>query len=186
MDLYGSYTSPFVRHCRIALLESGLSFEFHETDYSTSAQKSPSKKVPFLQDGAIALYDSASIVRHIRTRAGQSFMASIEEYDQFLMVNTSLDALVNIFLLGKEGVTPENNAYLARQQARVESSLAHLNDLTVPAELPLNDAQLRLACYLGWVRFRNLMDLQKYPQLLRLLTLADGYPAFNDTAPPSA
>ncbi|MFC3852948.1 glutathione S-transferase family protein [Salinispirillum marinum] len=186
MDLYGSYTSPFVRHCRIALLESGLPFEFHETDYTVSAQKSPSKKVPFLQDDAVKLFDSASILRHIRTRAHQPFMATTEEYDQFLLVNTSLDALVNLFLLGKEGVTPENNGYLARQKARVDSSLAHLNSLPLPSTLPLNDAQLRLACYLGWIRFRDLIDLQPYPNLVQLLTLADTHAAFAETAPPSA
>ena len=37
MKLYGSYTSPFVRHCRIVLLETQQSCEFIETDQTSSA-----------------------------------------------------------------------------------------------------------------------------------------------------
>jgi len=43
LELYGSYTSPFVRHCRIALLESGLAFTFVETDQVSSAKLSPTQ-----------------------------------------------------------------------------------------------------------------------------------------------
>ena len=53
MKLYGSFTSPFARHCRIVLLETGQACDFVETDYAASAAASPAKKVPFLQDGDI-------------------------------------------------------------------------------------------------------------------------------------
>ena len=41
-------------------------FEFIETDQSQSAELSPTKKVPFLQDGDIVLSDSSSILKYIR------------------------------------------------------------------------------------------------------------------------
>ena len=41
MKLYGSYTSPFVRHVRIALLETQQAFEFIETDQAGSSAQSP-------------------------------------------------------------------------------------------------------------------------------------------------
>lgn len=47
MELFGSYTSPFVRHCRIALLETKTKFSFTETDFETSAKLSPAKRFPF-------------------------------------------------------------------------------------------------------------------------------------------
>ena len=53
MKIYGSFTSPFVRHCRIVLLETGLTCEFIEVDATQSAQISPTKKVPLLVDGDI-------------------------------------------------------------------------------------------------------------------------------------
>ena len=33
MKLFGSYTSPYVRHCRIVLAQNGQDCEFVETDY---------------------------------------------------------------------------------------------------------------------------------------------------------
>ena len=67
MKLYGSYTSPYVRHCRIVIEQLGLACDFVEADYTLSAKKSPSMKVPFLQDGDLQLTDSTSILFHFYT-----------------------------------------------------------------------------------------------------------------------
>lgn len=50
MRLFGSYTSPFVRHIRTALADTGMEYEFVETDCSNSAALSPAQRVPFLHD----------------------------------------------------------------------------------------------------------------------------------------
>ena len=47
MKLFGSYTSPFVRHCRIVLAQHQQSYEFIPTDYAQSAQQTPTKRVPY-------------------------------------------------------------------------------------------------------------------------------------------
>ena len=39
MKLYGNYTSPFVRHCRVALLQQKLDCDFVEIDYAMTAKK---------------------------------------------------------------------------------------------------------------------------------------------------
>ena len=44
MELFGSYTSPYVRHCRIALLETDTKFSLTETDYDTSAKLESGEK----------------------------------------------------------------------------------------------------------------------------------------------
>lgn len=75
MQLFGSYTSPFVRHCRIALIETGLDCEFVETDYAESARRSPTKKVPYLQDKDVMLFDSCSILKYLREKAGGTFFS---------------------------------------------------------------------------------------------------------------
>ena len=108
MKLYGSYTSPFVRHCRIALLETGLACEFIETDQAGSAAKSPTKRVPFLEDGDVFLTDSSSILKHIREKAGTAFLSSASELDLFAMVNTALDATVNLFFLERDHLPPKH------------------------------------------------------------------------------
>ena len=47
MELFGSYTSPYVRHCRIAFKETGLAYSFTETDHDMSAKLSPAKRCLF-------------------------------------------------------------------------------------------------------------------------------------------
>ena len=59
MKIYGNSPSPFVRHCRIALIESGLDFEFLiDTDYQLSRQRSPTQRIPFLEYRILPIYFS--------------------------------------------------------------------------------------------------------------------------------
>lgn len=184
MQLFGSYTSPFVRHCRIALIETGLEFEFVDTDYAESARRSPSKKVPFLQDKEVMLFDSCSILKYVREKAGDQYFADVKEYDRFNLINTAMDALVNLFLLKKEGIIQDNVDYLKRQHARVLSSLEAMNRFELKEQAPYGDAELRLACFIDWIQYRNLLDLGPYPHLTRFVEQVRKYEPFYDTRPP--
>lgn len=184
MKLYGSYTSPFVRHCRIALIETGATCEFIETDQAGSAQKSPTQRVPFLEDDGIFLTDSSSILKYIREKFGKKFLPATQEFNQFCMINTALDATVNLFFLQRDGVDIQTYEYTKRQSARIESSLAELNALELPQQAPYNDAQLRLACFLGWGLFRKRINIDAYKNLQNFLAGANQYTAFANTAPP--
>ncbi|WP_041523917.1 glutathione S-transferase family protein [Gilvimarinus agarilyticus] len=184
MKLYGSYTSPFVRHCRIALAEAGFEYQLVETDASASAQQSPTKKVPFLQDGDVGLTDSTAIVKYVREKSGQSYFADIAEYDAFCLVNTSLDACVNLFFLERDGVYPEQSDYLQRQSARVSSTLAELDQMPLPSHAPYGDMALRLGCYLAWGEYRDRISLDAYPNLAKFLQALHHYQPFSSTAPP--
>jgi glutathione S-transferase len=183
MELFGSYTSPYVRHCRILLLETGLDCVFTEIDHSISAAQSPTKRMPFLRDGAVTLTDSSSIVKYLRNKAGQAFFEDAVAYDRFCMVNTALDTTVNLFMLEKDGVTPEKSSYLMRQSQRLVSTLEELNKQPLPTQGPYTDTDLRLACYLGWALFRKRVDLKLYPNLEIFLQAANDYEYFRVTAP---
>ena len=187
MKLHGSYTSPFVRHCRIALAQTGLAHEFVETDYSQSAQLSPTARVPFLQDGDRRLSDSASILRHIREQAGQAFCADLMDFDFYLLVDTALDTAVNLFLLERDGITPDNSAYLQRQQARVKACMDELELRTAGhpqrARPEKSDGLLRLGCFLAWGLFRQRIRLDGYPALTELLQDLEPLAEFADTRP---
>jgi glutathione S-transferase len=185
MKLYGSYTSPFVRHCRIALAEEKLACEFIETDQAGSAAKSPTKRVPFLEDGDVFLTDSSSILKYLREKAGNTFLATAKDLDLFAMVNTALDTTVNLFFLQRDGVDPQAYEYTKRQAARIESSLVELNALTLSMRAPYKDVELRLACYLAWGLFRNRINIDAYENLQRFLAGINQYQPFMDTAPPA-
>lgn len=185
MKLYGSYTSPFVRHCRIALEEEKLACEFIETDQAGSATKSPTKRVPFLEDGDVFLTDSSSILKYLREKSGKSFLASATDLDLFSMVNTALDATVNLFFLQRDGVDLQAYEYTRRQAARIESSLAELNQLNLPTVEPYNDVHLRLACYLSWGLFRKRINIDAYENLQKFLAGMNQYEVFLNTTPPA-
>lgn len=187
MELFGSFTSPYVRHCRVVLAHTGLDCEFVETDYEQSAARSPTRRVPFLRDGDRMLTDSASILRYLREKAGQAFFADVDEFDFFLLVNTALDSAVNLFLLERDGLTPSDAAYLRRQQQRVAGTLVHLDQLVSrDAVGRTGDGALRLACFLSWGLFRERLTLDELPALERLLIEHDQDAKFAATHPAMA
>lgn len=187
MKLYGSYTSPFVRHCRIVLAECGVDHEFVEADYASSAKLSPTARVPFLDDGDLHLHDSASILKHVRSKADQDFMTDIDDFETFLLANTGLDTSINLFLLEREGLLPKDVPYLARQQARVESVLSELDARCAstgePEQATFSDGLLRVGCFLSWALFRQRLTIDKHRHLLALLARLDADPGFARTHP---
>lgn len=185
MKIYGSFTSPFVRHCRIALLEATIPCEFIEIDAVQSAQISPTKKVPLLVDGDITLTDSSSILRYLRQKSDTPFMDDILDFELFNMTNTVMDACVNVFFLEKfDKITAQQSTYITRQKARVLSGLEALNEADLSAELPLSDGLIRLACFLDWGIYRDRIDLKKLTNLTRLLDVARTDKNFIKTVPP--
>ncbi|MDD8059546.1 glutathione S-transferase family protein [Shewanella metallivivens] len=185
MKLYGSYTSPFVRHCRIALLESTLDYEFIETDQVASATLSPTKRVPLLQDGEMTLHDSSAILHYIRNKSDKPFIEGAVELDQYCLINTALDSTINLFFLARDGVDIERYEYTLRQTQRIESTLKELEQLKLPLHGPYDDVQLRLACYLSWAVFRQRINIDSYPKMKLFLAAIEREPLFIETAPPA-
>ncbi len=184
MKLYGSYTSPFVRHVRIVLLETAQNVEFVETDQAGSTAKSPTQRVPFLEDGEVFLTDSASITKYLREKAGQDYCRTAQELDDLCLVNTVMDATVNLFFIRRDGVDITAVPYLQRQAARIQSTLAELNQQQWPISTPYNDAQIRFACFIGWAKLRNQIDFSPYKNLETFYANILGYDHFVATQPP--
>jgi len=147
MDLFGSYTSPYSRHCRIVMMQLGQPFAFVETNNDMSAKGSPTKRVPFLRDGARLLTDSSSILQYARQKAGQPFLADIDDAERYHFVNTGLEATINTFYLEKDGISPAQSPYLQRQAARIQSVLQTLDTDKLVFANPAPDGILRLACF---------------------------------------
>lgn len=184
IKLYGSFTSPFVRHCRIALLQSGAEFEFIETNYEQSAQGSVAMRVPYLEHNGLTLNDSMSILRYVRERHDQIFCRNLAEYDLLLLINAALDSTVNLFLMENSGVDIANNDYTQRQSARVEQCLKHL-ELVAHDGLEWNDAGIRLACFIDWAKYRQRLNFERFPALEAWLESASHSKEFQLTSPPA-
>lgn len=184
MKLFGSYTSPYVRHIRILLAQTGQDCEFVETDYEKSAELSPARRVPFLYDDKLMLTDSASILRYLREKAGQAFFSEIRDYDLFLLVNTAMDSTVNLFLLERDGITPAECAYLVRQKGRVEDTLAFLDRQVGDSPAGMDsDGMIRLGCFLSWALFRERISLKDHAALADFQRQFESNPQFAATYP---
>jgi len=188
MILYGTVTSPYVRHLRVALAQFGLDYDFVETNQRQSAKQSPSKRVPYLIDGDRKLTDSSSILLYIKQKAGELGFADVVDFDIFCLANTALDAEINLFFMARDNVTEDNSAYMKRQRARVGSTLAYLDsqfDGYTQNNTNLSDGELRLACFLSWGLFRHRFAIDGFDNLKLLLAAAQNNPHFVSTAPPT-
>ncbi len=185
MILYGSYTSPYVRHCRIALAQTDSAYELVEVASNDPRNPSPTRKVPYFADGSTGLSDSSSILKYLRQKAGVPFLESVEEFELYCLASTYLDAEINLFMFERvDGMKPEASKYLTRQRERVASGLSELDRGTLTHSLPLDDGQIRLACFLAWGVFRQRFSLAAYPSLQAFLDLANSWEVFQKTAPP--
>lgn len=184
MILYGSLTSPFVRHCRIALMQSGLAWSFEATDYATSAKLSPTKRVPLLADGEQHFTDSSSIIHHVRSRSGQDFLPTANDTERYALVNTVLDTAINLFLLEKDGLTATDAPYLQRQTERIQTSLAALAEQSWAHQAPFDDASIRLGCLLDWAAYRGRFSIEPWPELQAFMANIQSWDVFTETAPP--
>lgn len=188
--LYGSLTSPYVRHCRIALEQSGMAWRMVEVDGAASARRSPTKKVPYFTEGELLLSDSSSIVRYVREKSTQTNLQDIRSYDRYLLINTLLDSAINLFLLARDGCTPENSSYLRRQKSRLVDGLVALNQQQFKSlsvvENQFDDTLLRLVCFLDWGVYRDQICIEGLGQLERILDEAKRWPLFLHSAPPEA
>lgn len=184
MKLYGSYTSPFVRHCRVALIQEGFEFDFVEADYAASAERSATAKVPFFEDGDTVLTDSSSILKYVREKAGKRFLTTIDDFEMFTMTNTLLDTAINVFLFENDGYGVDAIPYLGRQSRRLEKGLKELDRRFDPAAGIAADSALRCACFIDWALFRKRFGIEGLDNLAGLVEAANGQPAFAQTAPP--
>ena len=186
IKLFGSLTSPFVRHCRIALMQSGLEWEMVELDIHTNENPgTPTLRVPFLEDGDVKLTDSTSVVKYVREKSGETFIPDAKDLDRYCLANTLLDAAINLFLLERSGIDIAANKYTLRQQKRVEMILSELDSAPLPQAGNLSDADYRVAVGVAWGQFRKRFSIDSHDNLQRLLELAADDPSFAATAPPS-
>lgn len=194
MKLYGTLTSPYVRHVRIACIESGLDYELLNADDEVTAQHNPLLRVPFLIDGDITLTDSAVILRYIREKAGHTYLSTLEEHELFCTATAILDSAINLHLLrisesvvAKESndiaISPGSGNYLYRQQVRIDSSLRVLNQRAYPSEAPYSDGELRLGVALAWGLFRKRFSIEGLDNLQSFLAGLDSYAPFEQTRP---
>ena len=202
IKLYGHDTSPYVYRIRLLLAELGIPFERDVHGWMSDPSpeflaNSPIKRLPMLDRGPEAkvrfVYDSRVIASVLYTMPHSKvstdlqptlYAAELAELDQNILsaLDAGLDSAINLFLLEKDGVKRESVAYLQRQAARVEECLHWVNDLyggkitLTLGRLAFTD--IAVVAKIQWLRFRNLTDVSRYPNLLGVEAAAIKRPAF--------
>ena len=137
LKLLGTITSPYVRRVRVVARELGLNVDRVDTAGEDSQAQlrrlSPIWKIPAAVIDGRALFDSTVICEHLLSSYGPGAMTAIDSEDSesknfVTVVDGALDALINVFYLGKDGVDAAGASYVAKQSERAASAMAWLVD----------------------------------------------------------
>lgn len=196
MKLYGSPTSPYVRKCRIVLLEKGIPCEFTVASPSDApvAQLNPLGKVPVLvRDDGSSLFDSPVVLEYLDSLKPPTLLAaSGEERWQMLrwqaLADGIMDATVTRLLEMRRPAEQQSAKDIQRQAEKIARALAFAEQHAGGAYLMRNTftaADLCLGAALEYVDFRYAHDWRaQHPQLARWLAGISRRPSFTETVPP--
>lgn len=196
IELFGTVTSPYVRRVRIVLDELGLTHELVNTADAPGQirlrQVNPVWKVPTLKIDDRVLLDSAVILRYLLHRFGTGELRPCaptdwEQVEQLTVIDGALDALINVFYLGKEGVTPDRAPYLQKQRDRASSALSWLEERVkgpwLSEQEQLGLPEIGLVTALGWMNFREAYPVERHPKLVAFMQEHAARPSIASTAP---
>lgn len=197
LRIYGTQTSPYVRRVRIVAHELKLAHELVDTStedgLAAMRAVTPIWKIPIAELDGVAVFDSAVINETLLRLHGPGPLALHDPHDVILrnaitVIDGALDSLINCFYLAKDGVTPEDAAYVHKQQDRAASAMAWLEGrasegwLTPTKSFGL--AEIALCTALGWMRFRDTYAIEQHPALLRCFEQHSERPSLVATQPP--
>ncbi len=196
-DLYGTATSPYVRRVRVVARELGLTYNridsADEKGQASLRAVNPLWKVPAVQlDGRVIL-DSRVITEYLLRYHGPGPLAPIDPDDVttqnlVTVIDGALDALINAFYLGRDGITPGAASYVQKQQDRAAHAMQWLEtrvqDVWLTEARTFGLPEIALCTSLGWMQFRNTYPVDRHPALLRCLEHHDARPSMVQTLPP--
>jgi glutathione S-transferase len=196
IQLFGTLTSPYVRRVRIVAHELGLACELIDTTtdagQATLRERSPIWKVPAAAIDGSLVFDSHVITELLIASPGQAKLAplavdDLEARNTITVIDGALDALINCLYLARDGITGAQSAYVIKQHERAAAALAWLETrvhegwATSRRELGL--PEIALVTTLGWMRFRGMAPIERYPALLDCFERWDARDSFASTRP---
>jgi glutathione S-transferase len=175
----GSVRSPFVRICRLFLLQNQIPFEFeilnfleNETDAQKLATETPVNKVPVLVDGAQKIFDSRVIINYLIKKHGLPAL-TIDEENYVTAIYSCLDTGVLLFLLKRDGIDIQAPGFFrARNRERIPANLKYLEAWASKLD-PAKDwsyPAMALFSFLYWGEKREVLSLEDYPNMKAFLT----------------
>jgi glutathione S-transferase len=202
MELFGTTTSPFVRRVRVVAIERGIPFTLVDTFTPEGQERlraaSPVWKVPtaVFASGVVA-WDSRVIIEQLcsdgwaplRAPPVQS-AARVDEENVVNAIDEALLSLVRRFYLAKDHA-PLDAPWHVKDFARAKGILTWVEarvreDKYVGAfgaGQGFGRAELALFTALQWMRFRDVVDLARWPKLVAFEQSWAARPSLASTAP---
>ncbi len=169
MQLIGSFTSPYARKVRVALIEKNLPHEFvNDPPWNADScvpAHNPLGKVPvLLTDDGSALFDSNILIDYIDQLSATPALlpldrkAALQVNQLIVLADGIADAGIAILLEGRRPLDKQYAAWVERQQSKIERGLAaletHLRDKTWLYDEAFGAADIAAGCMLFWLDFR--------------------------------
>jgi len=174
MKLYGSQTSPYVRRIRLLLANVPHDFVnmniFAGSDRDLLAAKNPTLRIPMLEDNEQMIFDSGVIYRYLAAKLNINPLSWYQE-NQLSVINAVNDSLVMLLQCTRSGMdTSEDKLFFNLQRERVVTSLYVLELQAENGEFANWDyPAMALFCLVDWTLFRELIELDDYPALLKFV-----------------
>lgn len=174
MKLYGSQTSPYVRRIRMLLADVAHDFVnmniFAGNDRELLAAKNPTLRIPMLEDNDQMIFDSGVIYRYLTAKLNLKPLSWYQE-NQLSVINAVNDSLVMLLQCTRSGMdTSEDKLFFNLQRERVATSLYVLELQAENGEFANWDyPAMALFCLVDWTLFRELIELDDYPALLKFV-----------------
>ncbi|HEY1904624.1 MAG TPA: glutathione S-transferase family protein [Myxococcaceae bacterium] len=208
LKLFGHDASPYVRRVRVLLAELRIPFERDGHGWQDPAPEfvaaSPIQRVPMLDLGPGAavrhVFESRVIAQllyglpHPPPGGDPPFQDALLDpslglLDQNVLsvTDAAQDSLVNVFLLEGDGIRAVQSGYLQRQVCRARSCLDSL-ERSYQGKRTLSPGRVAYAdvavmSLLGWIRFRNRLELAPWPELLAMEAAHAERPSLVSTQP---
>lgn len=183
--LFGTVTSPFVRRVRIVALEKGVSFSLVDTNtpegQAALRALSPVWKVPAARFGDGTVVWDSRVILDVLTRDGwgplrappRELRAQVDEENVVNAIDEALLALIRRFYMTKDGASVAA-PFFEKDRARVDSLLDWIAGRVrgpgfvgaYGAGQGFGRAELALVTALGWMRFRHVIEVDRWPQLV--------------------
>tara|TARA_R110000868_G_scaffold197846_3_gene444055 strand:+ start:715 stop:1302 length:588 start_codon:yes stop_codon:yes gene_type:complete len=170
--LIGSTTSPYVRRLRIIM--QGLDYTFKPIMIFNPAQRiefkkiTPVLKIPVLQvhseAGTQNIYDSRVIFNYLNKVHFKQEL-SIEQENTLTIIDGVSDSFVILYSMKLAGMTiEEDKRFIMAQRERVIEGFDFLDQLWARQQA-WDYLSASLFCLLDWAIFRELMDIERWPNL---------------------
>lgn len=172
--LIGSIRSPFVRICRLFMIQNSIPFEFKTINFiddpkdaAELAKESPINRVPILVVDGQKIFDSRVIINYLIKKHNLKVL-TIEEENQVSIAYSCLDTALTLFQMKKDGYDlNQKGFFISRQHDRIPQNLKFLDSwikgLSSSKKEDWNFASMTLYSFLFWAHAREIFNVNDYP-----------------------